>query len=223
MTLVMLIDADDSSRAAAVHYLRSADYEVLETKDGIEGLRKVFDLRPAAVVLDLDVPRMDGIELTRVIRAASDIPIIATGARKRPEAIIQVLDLGADDFIEKPFSAPELVARVRAAIRRAARESDSTGHERVIRVGDITIDREARLVTKAGATVKLTATEFRLLDALATHVGKVAPHRFLLSTVWGEEYVDDMHYLRIYVGYLRKKLGDDVIATVRGMGYRLQA
>ena len=223
-----MIDADADLRSALAQQLRDADYAVAEASDGLEGLRLVFEQRPAAAVIDLDVPAMDGAEFTRIVRAVSDMPIIVLGSGTKSERVVRVLDLGADDFVEKPFSVAELVARVRAAIRRAARSGDGDGENTVVQVGDLRIDREARVVTKAGKVVQLTPTEYRLLDALALRAGKVAPHRYLLSTVWGEEYVDDTHYLRIYVGYLRNKLEDDpsnpqYLINEWGTGYRLAA
>jgi two-component system KDP operon response regulator KdpE len=181
------------------------------------------------VVLDLNVRGIDGEELTLVIRALSDdIAIVVIAATPDPDVTVRVLDLGADDIIQKPCTGPELVARVSAAIRRAARQTE--GHEQglVVRTGELTIDREAHIVKKGNRAVQLTPTEFRLLEALALRVGKLVPHRFLLSTVWGDEFVDDTHYLRSYVGYLRQKLEDDPSRPVyllneRGTGYRLAA
>jgi two-component system, OmpR family, KDP operon response regulator KdpE len=145
-----------------------------------------------------------------------------------PDAIVRALDQGADDYITRPFSGTEFVVRIRAAVRRALRARKTPEQNLVVQTGDLVIDREARIVTKCGTVVHLTPTEFRLLEALSIRVGKVAPHRFLLSTVWGDEFINDTHYLRIYVGYLRQKLEDDparpeYLLNEWGTGYRLAA
>jgi two-component system KDP operon response regulator KdpE len=229
MTIVIVVDSDERGRRSALRYLAAADHAVEEATDGPSALRKIYTLRPDAVVLDLDVPVMDGEELTRVIRALSDrIAIVVVAATHDPDVTVRVLDLGADDFIQKPCTGPELVARVSAAIRGAARQTE--GHEQslVVRTGDLTIDREAHILKKGNRAVQLTPTEFRLPEALALHVGKLVPHRFLLSSVWGDEFVNDTHYLRTYVASLRQKLEDDPSRPVYllsewGMGYRLAA
>jgi two-component system KDP operon response regulator KdpE len=171
------------------------------------------------------MPEMDGEEFTRIVRALADVPILAIGPAGDPELIVRVLDGGADDYLEQPVSEIELVGRLRAALRRVARQ---TAAERapVVRTGALEVDLGERTLLKRTQVIPLTPTEWGLLAALAHRVGHVAPHRFLLSTVWGEEYVDDTHYLRIYIGYLRKKIEDnpsepEYLLSQWGTGYRL--
>src|SRR5439155_14056218 len=136
------------------------------------------------------------LELIRVLRAASDLPIIVTGTGGASRAAVRVLDMGADDYLENPVQPAELAARVRAAVRRYRRPAAETpAEDTLIRTGSLTINRETQVVTKRGKSVQLTRTESLLLDALASRIGRVVPHRYLLSTVWGEEYIDDTHYV----------------------------
>jgi two-component system KDP operon response regulator KdpE len=222
---VLLVEADGPARVAAARELESNDFEVSQAGNALEGLREVYEQRPGAVIVNLAMPEMDGEEFTRIVRALADVPILAIGPAGDPELIVRVLDGGADDYLEQPVSEIELVGRLRAALRRVARQ---TASERAptVRSGDLEIDLGERTLRKRGDVIPLTPTEWGLLAALAHRVGHVAPHRFLLSTVWGEEYVDDTHYLRIYIGYLRKKIEDNpseplYLLSQWGTGYRL--
>ena len=227
MPVVVVVDEDERSRRLLVRQLQTHDYIVEEAPTGLEALRRVYAIRPDAIILDAHLSGMETQELTRVLRAISDEVAILVLAHEGdgPEAV-RMLDAGADDYVPYPFTASEVVARVRAAVRRASR--NGTGHDEplLIRTGEIVLDREARMVTKAGEPVPLTPTEYRLLEALALRIGKVVPHRVLLSTVWGDEFVDDTHYLRIYVGYLRRKLEEKpavprYLLNEWGTGYRM--
>ena len=225
---VLVVDVDDTSRELMARHLRSAHYAVTEATDGTQALRKVFNLRPDAIVIDPNVPEMDGGQLIRILRAMTDIPIVVVAATRNPELTTRALDNGADDYLEKPFSGLELVARVRAAVRRTGRATGAQGANVVVRTGERVIDRDAYTVTMRGKLVRLTRTEYRLLEALASRVGEVAPHRFLLSTVWSDELVQDTKNLQVFIRRLRGKLEDDpskpeYLISERGRGYRLEA
>lgn len=226
MATVVLLEGDPLEREQLIRALKHADYEVAEAADGLELIRHVFSLRPDAVVMNLQVPHFDGFEAIRVLRAATDIPLVVLGRSHSTSMAVRSLDMGADDYIELPVEPEEIAARVRALLRRAQRRLDGEAETTVVRTGSICVDRGSHTVTKAGAVIPLTRTEYRLLDALASRAGKVAPHRYLLSTVWGEEYIDDTHYLRVYIGYLRAKLEDSpaqpqYLLNEWGTGYRL--
>ena len=226
MALIAVVDGNEATRQRTCRSLRSGDLEVLESSDGLEALRNAFSARPDAAIVDLNASGIDGYELIRVLRAACEIPIIASAEGATPEQVVRALDAGADDAVDKECSVTELIARVRAAIRRHEKRRIDADDAKEVRTGGLVIDRIAQTVTKHGEPLQLTRTEYRLLDALASRLGQVAPRRFLLGTVWGEEYVDDTHYLRVYVGYLRAKLEDDpsqprYIINEWGTGYRL--
>jgi two-component system KDP operon response regulator KdpE len=223
---VVVLEDDQQVRDGIAHALKSAEFEVVEVSDGLDLLRKVFALRPEAVVMNLQVARFDGLETIRVLRAATSIPLVVLGQSRSTQMAVRSLDMGADDYVEQPVEPMEIVARVRATVRRYQRQVDTPGDETVVRTGALRLDRVSRTVSKDGVLIPLTRTEYRLFDALATRAGQVAPHRYLLSTVWGEEYIDDTHYLRVYVGYLRAKLEDDpteprYLINEWGTGYRL--
>jgi two-component system KDP operon response regulator KdpE len=228
MSEVVVLDADQHARTELAHALMEAEFSVIECADGPDALRQVFARRPEAIVMDLQVQQFDGLELIRVLRAASDLPIIVTGSGTVGRSVARVLDMGADDFIEKPQRASELTARVRAAVRRYRRSNPEPALPGVIRTGSLTFDRDSQTVTKHGEVVSLTRTEGLLLDALFTRIGRVASHRYLLSAVWGDQYIDDTHYVRVYMGALRNKLEDNpadprLLLTEWGIGYRLAA
>lgn len=228
MSLVVVASSDPRLRQEIATLLNGQEFEVVEADDGLAAFRAVFDQYPQAAIIDLRVEGVAGLELVRMLRAASDLAILAIAATSDPMASVSALEVGADDVARPNTPDAELVARLRAAIRRSARmpqrRTESNGL--LIETGDLVIDRSSRTVTKRGERVMLTRTEYRLLDALASRAGQVAPHRFLLSSVWGDQFVDDTHYLRVYVGYLRQKLEDDprqpqYIVSEWGVGYRL--
>lgn len=227
MPVVVVVDEDERSRRLFARQLQAHDYVVEEAATGLEALRRVYAIRPDAIVLDAHLSGMETPELTRVLRAISDEVAILVLAQEGdgPEAV-RMLDAGADDYVPFPYTATEVVARVRAAVRRASRNGPGHDEPLHIRTGELVLDREARMVTKGGEAIPLTPTEYRLLEALALRIGKVVPHRLLLSTVWGDEFVDDTHYLRIYVGYLRRKLEEKpavprYLLNEWGTGYRM--
>ncbi len=220
---MLLVEDDPSIREMAALGLSHAGFRVTSCADGREGLERLrrdpFDL----AVLDVMVPSLDGFEITREIRKASRIPIVMLTARADATDVIVGLELGADDYVTKPFDMPVLVARCRAVLRRANPDQA----ERTIRAGDIEIDVEGFAARKAGADLPLTATEFRLLVELARRPGQVLTREVLLARVWDYEYLGDSRLVDVAVQRLRAKIEDDpshpgLITTVRGVGYRLE-
>jgi two-component system, OmpR family, KDP operon response regulator KdpE len=225
MAVIAVAIGDDDARARIVRALSAGQYSPAEAVDSREAIRMLFDLRPDGIILDLDVGPPGGVELVRVLRAAAEVPIVALARDVSPELSVEILDVGADDIATLDTAPEEIVARMRAAIRRVSRPA-RPGDRMIVRTGGLVIDRTAQTVAKKRVPIALTRTEYRLLDALASRVGQVAPHRYLLSTVWGDAFVDDTHYLRVYIGYLRAKLEDDparprYLVNEWGLGYRL--
>ena len=221
---VLVVDDDRQIRRALATALGGHGYEVEVAVDGADALAQIATWSPDIVVLDLIMPNVDGFEVVRDARTWTAVPIIVLSARGRFDDKVTALDLGADDYITKPFGIEELEARMRAVLRRA-RPGEV---EPVIQLGDITIDLAAHVVTRRGEPVHLTPTEFTLLQTLAAERGKVVTQRQLLSRVWGSYAADDSRQLRVYINYLRRKLEDDparpsLIVTEPGIGYRLQA
>lgn len=203
--------------------LTEQGYRVVVASDGEEAVRTFEQQRPDVVVLDIMLPDMSGLEVMRRLRERSNTPIILLTARDHDEDKVRGLELGADDYVVKPFNPQELTARVRAVMRRAVRESMG---ESLVVAGDVEIDLDKRLVTKAGEPVSLTRTEWMLLQHLASNAGRVMLNTELLSKVWGPEYIDDLQYLRVWISRLRSKLETDhaqpsVIKTLQGIGYLL--
>ena len=195
-----------------------------------DGLAAAGTRQPDLLVLDLGLPDGDGVTLIRDVRGWSTVPIIVLSARIDEADKIAALDAGADDYLTKPFGTGELLARVRANLRRprVAAGADDAAGEPVFRFGDVEIDRAARLVRRAGAEVHLTPTEYRLLAVLVANAGRVLTHRQLLREVWGPSHAEQSHYLRIYMGHLRQKLEADPaqprhLLTETAVGYRLVA
>lgn len=223
-TRVLVVDDDAQIRRALSTALSGNGYEVTVAADGAEALARIATWQPDLVVLDLVMPNVDGFEVVRDARGWTQVPIIVLSARGQFGDKITALDLGADDYITKPFGIEELEARIRAILRRARPEPDET----VIALGDITVDLAAHVVTRNGVAVHLTPTEFTLLRTLAAERGKVMTHRQLLERVWGGYAAENSRQLRVYINYLRRKLEADparprLIITEPGVGYRLQA
>ena len=219
---ILVIDDEPQIHRFLGPALDAAGYEPLRADSGQEGLRGIALWSPDAVVLDLGLPDMDGKEVLEKARAFYDGPILILSARDREIEKIQALDRGANDYVEKPFGVGELLARLRAALRQSARAPMPTGP---IHAGDVEIDLEKRLVTRAGAIVKLSPKEYDLLVRLALGAGKVLTHKELLVAVWGAAHAHDTQYLRVFVGQLRHKLETDpaspkIILTEPGIGYR---
>jgi len=224
---VLVAEDELELRAFICRNLRARDFAVLEASSGIEALRLWETGLPQLLILDIMMPSLDGLEVCRRVRESSTVPIIILTALDDERDKVAALDLGADDYLTKPFGVEELLARVRAALRRGQwfAQPPSSG---VRRYGDLEIDLEGRAVRLAGAEVRLTPTEFALLEQLVTNVGKVLTHRMLLQRVWGPEYGEEAEYLRVYMGRLRHKLEHDpanprYFVTEAGVGYRFHA
>jgi len=219
---IVIIDDEGSIRRFLRVSLESHGFQVFEAPTGTTGIQEVIARRPDIILLDLGLPDLSGIEVLKRLREWSKIPIIVLTVKDLEEQKVEALDLGADDYVTKPFGVPELLARVRVAIRHAT----LPGNEPIFRSGPLEIDRAAHLVRVQGKEIKLSATEYDLLRVLADHAGKVVTHRMLLQEVWGPNSTEHTQYLRVYVGQLRKRLrlSNDVpelIRTEAGVGYRL--
>jgi two-component system KDP operon response regulator KdpE len=222
MTKILVVDDEPQILRALSTSLTAHGYEVTTASTGDAGLDQIATWAPDCVILDLGLPDIDGTEVIERMRGWSDIPVIVLSVREAQSDKVRALDAGADDYINKPFAMDELLARMRATLRRAKPAPTSP----VLTFGDLVVDLERALVTSAGAPLRLTPTEYSLLEALVTHPGKLLTHQWLLERVWGKGYADEQnHYLRVYVRQLRQKLGDDAaaprfVATEPGMGYR---
>jgi two-component system KDP operon response regulator KdpE len=213
------------------HFLRTTltaeGYRVIEAENGQRGVLEAATHKPDLVMVDLGLPDLDGVEVVKQIRAWSALPILILSARGAEADKVAALDAGADDYVTKPFGVGELTARIRVALRHAAHGGKQSAAA-TLRFGDIDVDLQRRLVRADGRDVRLTPIEFRLLGCLARHAGMVLTHRHLLREVWGPSYVDQSHYLRIYMKQLRHKLEPDparprFLLTETGVGYRLAA
>jgi two-component system KDP operon response regulator KdpE len=222
-TRILVVDDEPQIVRTLRTGLRTRGYEVLSASDGQTALDIIVRDSPQVVILDLSMSPMDGLEVCRRVRAWSSVPIIVLSVRDSEQDKVMALDLGADDYLVKPFSMDELLARIRVALRHA--EQQNVRSSDVVERGPLRIDFAAHSVRLNNAEVKLTPTEFELLKVLVENAGKVVTHRFLLQKVWGPEYGEEAEYLRVYVGQLRKKLEQDpahpqVILTEPGVGYR---
>lgn len=221
---VLVIDDEPPIRRFLRTTLGAAGYRVVEAEDTAGGLRSLAIEKPDLVILDLGLPDRSGIELIADIRRTSTVPILVLSARHDERTKVEALDLGADDYIGKPFGMAELMARLRAALRHAFQ---AQGESSVFVSGDLSVDLVRRRVTRAGGEVKLSPKEFDLLRHLVSHAGKVLTHRHLLREVWGPAQVDEVQYLRVFIRGLRQKLEPNPtrpthILTELGVGYRLQ-
>jgi two-component system, OmpR family, KDP operon response regulator KdpE len=222
-TRVLVVDDE----AAILRFLKPAleanGYEMTSAGTVAEGLKRAAAESPDIVLLDLGLPDGDGKDVIRQVRQWSDVSIIVLSAREREAEKIEALDLGADDYVNKPFNVGELMARMRAATRHRMQRKAETP---VLRVGDLEIDSVRHRATRASNELKLTPKEFELLSFLARHTGRVLTHKQILTAVWGPAHVEDTQYLRVYVGQLRQKIEqrpDDprLILTEPGIGYRI--
>ncbi len=221
---VLVVDDEEEIRRAVGRALTARDYEVELAADGEEALAAAARFDPDLVVLDLNLPVLDGLSVCRQLRARSAVPILVLSVREEEADKVAALDLGADDYLTKPFGTDELMARVRALLRRATAKEGLPAPLRFV-VDDLEIDLDAHRVQRAGNEVRLTRTEWSLLEELSRHPGKLLTHRWLLERVWGAGYADDVDVLRVFISQLRRKLepGPErsrVIATDPGIGYR---
>jgi two-component system KDP operon response regulator KdpE len=223
---VLLIEDEPQMRRFLRTTLRANDYQVVEAASAREGLAQAAGRNPEVILLDLGLPDLDGLQVTREIRRSAATPIIVISARGQEHDKVTALDLGADDYLTKPFGAPELLARIRVALRHSAFAPESMA-EPVFRAGELRVDLVRRQVFRGNEEAHLTPTEYKLLAALIRQAGQVITHRQLLLQVWGANYVDQSHYLRVYMAQLRHKLERDptrprLLTTEPGVGYRLR-
>ena len=223
--ILVIEDEEDVVRLLRFR-LEQEGYEVLSACNGVEGLRVLQQENPSLVVLDVMMPRMNGWETCKRIRQYSDVPIIMLTALGQETDKVRGLELGADDYVTKPFSLAELVARVRAALRRGAQPLAANV---TVQIDErLMVDRAKRQVVVNGQKTELSPTEFRILDCFLDNLGRILTHQSLLTQVWGWEYLDETDYLKVYIHHLRKKIEENpskprYIVTERGLGYRFQA
>jgi len=221
---ILIADDDPQILRALRITLGARGYDVTIASDGTTALDAATRTHPDLVVLDLGMPGLSGIEVISALRGWTAVPILVVSGRTESWDKVEALDAGADDYVTKPFAADELLARIRALSRRTPAASE----EPVVTFGDVTVDLAARVVTRSGATVRLTPTEWRLLEVLLRHPGRLVTRETLLTEVWGPQYTSDTGYLRLYLSQLRKKLEPEpgaprFLVTESGMGYRFVA
>jgi two-component system KDP operon response regulator KdpE len=225
-SVIVIIEDDPSLRRFLRIGLSTQGFQIYEADTGERGLIEVSIRKPDLVILDLGLPDMDGVAVIKAVREWSPIPIIILSARIAEQQKIEALDIGADDYLTKPFGLGELLARIRVALRHSARGPDARGSE-VFNTGSLKVDLAKRLVFVDEREIHLTPIQYRLLAVLIKHAGKVLTHHQILKEVWGPSYVSNAHYLRIYISQLRQKLETDptqpqYILTESGVGYRLK-
>jgi len=221
---VLIVDDEPAIRRFLRVTLTAQSYNTFEAASGQEALARAASDKPDIIVLDIGLPDINGIEVTRLLRQWTQIPIIILSVRGAESDKIAALDAGADDYLTKPFGVGELLARLRAALRRVTQ----TTSEPVFISGSLQVDLARRLITVSGVEVQLTPTEYELLRVMVTHAGKVLTHHFLLREVWGAEYGEEFHMLHVNISNLRRKIEPDTarpqfIITEPGVGYRLRA
>ena len=220
--VVLVIDDEIQIRRLLRLTLEGAGYKIFDAATGQDGLTEAAHRRPDVVILDLGLPDMDGLEVLKRLREWSRVPVLVLSVRDGEEEIVSALDLGADDYMTKPFSAGELLARLRTAQRHSLKGEET----KIFRSNQLEVDLVARIVKVNGTEVRLSATEYSLLRLFVQHAGKVLTHRQIMREVWGPNAVEQTHYLRVYMTHLREKLEPDasqpkLFLTEPGVGYRL--
>ena len=220
---IVVIDDEAQIRKVLSITLEASDYKVVEADCAKDGILQAATAHPQLIILDIGLPDRDGFSVIKELRTWTSIPIIILSVRNSEEDIVKALDLGADDYLTKPFNSSELLARIRASIRRTQQPSE----ENVISTGDLKIDYSSRVVTKNKKEIKLTNTEYLLLALLFKKMGKVLTHGFILKEIWGPSSTENSQYLRVFIGQIRKKIEDDhtdpkYITTESGVGYRMR-
>jgi len=219
---ILVVDDEPQLTRVLRRSLMAKGYDVRIAGDGEFALQTFHDWPPALVITDLAMPNLSGLELCRRLRATSDVPIIVLSVRGEEQTKVQALDAGADDYVTKPFGMDELLARIRAALRR---QPATDSRSQMLEAGDFRIDLEAHTITQSGKEIHLTPKEFDLMVHLVRNAGKVLTHRALLGAVWGGDYTEQNEYLRVFIGQLRKKIEPDLsepryILTEPWIGYR---
>src|SRR6202165_2619096 len=222
--VALIIDDEAQIRRLLRVVLEGEDYQVHEAETGQQGLIEIASRRPAIILLDLGLPDMDGLEVLKRLREWSEAPVLVLSVREGEAGKIAALDAGAEDYVTNPFSTPELLARLRAAQRKTRPEEEVS----IFKSGELIVDLTARVVTRGGREIKLTATEDALLRLFVRHPGRVLTHRSILREVWGPKSEEHRQYLRVYVTHLRQKIEADpttpcLVKTEPGIGYRFEA
>jgi two-component system, OmpR family, KDP operon response regulator KdpE len=222
--VALIVDDEVQIRRLLRIALEAENYQVREAESGRQGLIEIANHKPAVILLDLGLPDIEGMEVLRRLREWSEAPVVVLTVRDDVHEKVAALDAGADDYVTKPFSTPELLARLRAAQRKTRPEQEIS----IFKNGDLLIDLTARVVTRAGREIKLTATEYALLRLFVRHPGRVLTHRYILREIWGPKSEEHRQYLRVYVTHLRQKIETDpakpsLIKTASGIGYRFAA
>ena len=216
---ILVVEDDASLNAALGATLKAAGYRPVMARTGAEGMRWFAHYAPDLVVLDLGLPDLDGLTLIQEIRDRGSTPVLVLSARDSEAMKVRALDLGADDYVQKPFGVDELLARIRAGMRHAVQ---MRGSEPLIRTGELEIDLGRRTVKRGAEALRLSPKEYDLLLELAVNLGRTLSHRQLLKAVWGSDNAE-IQYLRVYIGQLRQKLGSEILTSEPGVGYRLEA
>lgn len=222
---ILIADDDPQILRALRITLRARGYEVIVATDGVQAVNRAVEHKPDLYLIDLGMPNLDGVEVIAGLRGWTAAPILVVSGRTGSADKVEALDVGADDYVTKPFNIDELLARIRALGRRADGGAATRDAEPLIRIGDAVVDLTATTVTRAGTPVRLTPTEWRVLEILVRNAGRLVTRQTLLSDIWGSEHVTDTGYLRLYLSQLRKKLEPDpatprFLLTEPGMGYR---
>ena len=222
--VALIVDDEPQIRRLLRVVLEGENYQVQEAENGQQGLTEIANRRPAIILLDLGLPDMEGLEVLKRLREWSEAPVLVLSVRDDEQSKVAALDSGAEDYVTKPFSTAELLARLRAAQRKTRPEEEVS----IFKSGNLIVDLTARVVKRAGHEIKLTATEYALLRLFVRHPGRVLTHRYILREIWGPKSEEHRQYLRVYVTHLRQKIEADptkpsLIRTEPGIGYRFAA